>query len=86
MTEGLVPGTREIRGSVLDRLPYYLVYRAEQVSVAKPKSEHRLWPARTHLKFHFADLPPTQLTVRRYQNFTTYIVVYALQSVRGFEI
>ena len=61
-------------------------YRAEQVSVAKPKSEHRLWPARTHLKFHFADLPPTQLTVRRYQNFTTYIVVYALQSVRGFEI
>ncbi len=36
-------------------------YRAEQISVAKPKSEHRFWPAGTHLKFHFADLPSTGL-------------------------
>ncbi len=46
-----------------------LVYRAEQVSVAKPKSEHRLWLAGTHLKLHSADLPTSAIYNGLLSNF-----------------
>jgi len=60
-------------------------YRAKQVSVAQPKSGHRFWLARTHLKFHFAGLLSTQLTIRQCQNFAINTTLYALQLVRDFE-